>query len=241
MKRFKEMIWFRRQRAIPCVLGVFLAFFVVKPVMRADATTVCSSTADYTRTKTVKGDYYMIAAANPMATEAGCEVLRAGGNAIDAAIATQMALAVVEPQASGLAGGTLITYWDNTAKQVRFFDGLARSPQTVTADLRTPTAQDQIDCGTDRFLGRVSNTARAFGVPGTLRVLEMVHNAYGTMPWNSLFEDGISLAENGFEMPEYLHTVLGESAVASIDRCAFPETSNLDIASATRSPKPQGR
>lgn len=165
----------------------------------------------------------MIAAANPMATEAGCEVLRAGGNAIDAAIAAQMVLAVVEPHASGLAGGAMIMYWDNTAKQVRFFDGLARAPQAVTVGLRTPTAQDQIDCGTTRFLGRVSNTGRAFGVPGALRVLEMVHNQYGNQPWSSLFEAAIGFADNGFEMPGYLHTVLGETAVASIPRCAFPD------------------
>ncbi|WP_179138114.1 gamma-glutamyltransferase family protein [Candidatus Entotheonella palauensis] len=187
------------------------------------ATAVCADTADYSRTKTVKGNRYMIAAANPMATEAGCEILRAGGNAIDAAIATQMVLAVVEPHASGLAGGTMTTYWDNTTKQVRFFDGLSRAPQAVTAGLRTPTEQDQIDCGTDRFLGRVSNTGRAFGVPGTLRVLEMVHNEYGNKPWRSLFEAGVHLADNGFEMPQYLHTVLGETAVARIPRCAFPD------------------
>ncbi len=218
----RSITWFRIRGWIPWALVLF-AVFVGGASSPVHATAVCSDTADYTRKKTVKGNRYMIAAANPMATEAGCEVLRAGGNAIDAAIAAQMVLAVVEPQASGLAGGTVILYWDHTAKRIRFFDGLSRAPQTVTAGLRTPTPQDQIDCGTDRFLGRVSNTGRAFGVPGTLRVLEMVHNAYGNQPWASLFDPAIDFAENGFEMPNYLHTALGETAVAYIPRCTFPD------------------
>jgi gamma-glutamyltranspeptidase/glutathione hydrolase len=234
----KLIILFQTRQWIPWTL-VLLAVFVSKVVTPAGATAVCSNTADYSRTQTVKGDSYMIAAANPMAAEAGCEVLRAGGNAIDAAIATQMVLAVVEPQASGLAGGTLIIYWDHTARQVRFFDGLARAPEAVTDGLYTPTVEDQMACGTDRFLGRVTNTGRAFGVPGTLRVLEMVHNEYGNKPWNALFEAGINLADNGFEMPEYLHEVLGETAVASIPRCAFPDIQSRYCLSDT-TPKPAG-
>lgn len=235
MTRSQAVTQFRAQRFIPYVLGALLSAFIGGAVSPVNATAVCSNTANYTRTKTVKGSHYMIAAAHPLATEAGCEVLEAGGTAIDAAIATQMVLAVVEPQASGLAGGTLITYWDNTAQRVRHFEGLARSPQAVTADLRTPTLQEQYDCSPDplvpidRFLGRVSNTARAFGVPGTLKVLEMVHKIYNTTEqvqkekWQALFADAIRIADDGFPMPEYLHTVLGETAVAGIPRCKFPD------------------
>ncbi len=165
----------------------------------------------------------MIAAAHPLATEAGCEVLQNGGTAIDAAIATQMVLAVVEPQSSGLAGGTIITYYDNATQQVRFFEGLSKAPQQVTTDLKTPTEADIAACGVTRFRGRVNNTGRAFGVPGTVRVLEMVHNIYGNKLWNTLFETGIDIAESGFPMPEYMNTILGENATASIPRCKFPD------------------
>ena len=217
----KSTTLLQTRRWILWVLAL-LILSVSQMATTADAV-VCSSTADYSRSKTVKGDNFMIAAAHPLAAEAGCEVLQAGGHAIDAAIATQMVLAVVEPHSSGLAGGALITYWDKATNQVRFFDGLARAPETVTAGLRTPTAEDQNACGTNRFLGRVSNTGRAFGVPGALRVLDMVHNTYGKKDWNTLFEPAIHLAENGFEMPNYLHKVLGETAVASIPRCLFPD------------------
>ena len=110
----------------------------------------------------------MVAAAHPLAVEAGCEVLADGGSAIDAAIAVQAVLTVIEPEASGLAGGTIITYWDNESKRVRFFDGLARAPEAVTDGLRTPTEEDVANCGVTRFSSRVQYTGRAFGVPGTL-------------------------------------------------------------------------
>ena len=72
----------------------------------------CVDNSDPTRTTPVEGDVFMVAAANPLAVQAGCDVLASGGSVMDAAVAVQMVLAVVEPQSSGLAGGTLITYWD---------------------------------------------------------------------------------------------------------------------------------
>jgi gamma-glutamyltranspeptidase/glutathione hydrolase len=146
----------------------------------------CYESANPDRNKPVIGKKFMIASAHPLASQAGCEVLQNGGNAVDAAIATQMVLAVVEPQSSGLAGGTMITYWDNIDKKVRFFEGLSKAPQHVTADITTPTEDDINACGVKRFRGRVNNTARAFGVPGTVRVLDMVHSIYGQKPWDTL-------------------------------------------------------
>ena len=222
MLPYQSMRCLQTRHWIPWRLALFI-FTISILATAGDAAAVCSRLANDTRAHTVKGRAFMIAAAHPLAAEAGCEVLQAGGTAIDAAIATQMALAVVEPHASGLAGGALIIYWDHATKRVRYFDGLARAPQAVTEGLRTPTAQDQIDCGADRFLGRVSHTGRAFGAPGVLRVLEMVHGQYGNQAWDALFEPAIQLADNGFAMPNYLHAVLGETAVASIPRCAFPD------------------
>jgi gamma-glutamyltranspeptidase/glutathione hydrolase len=183
----------------------------------------CYGSANLDRNRPVKGKKFMIAAAHPAASQAGCEVLQNGGNAVDAAIAIQMVLAVVEPQSSGLGGGAMITYWDNTKKQVRFFEGLSKAPQHVTADLKTPTPDDITACGVTHFRGRVDNTGRAFGVPGTLRVLDMVHGIYGQKPWDTLFDAAIDLAETGHEMTPYMHTILGESATADIPRCKFPD------------------
>ena len=183
----------------------------------------CSDSADPTRTESVEGEDFMVAAAHPLAVEAGCEVLADGGTAIDAAIAVQAVLTVVEPESSGLGGGTIITYWDKASKRVRFFDGLARAPKVVTDGLRTPTEEDVANCGVTKFLSRVKYTGRAFGVPGTLKVLDMVHQEYGNTEWQNLFDAGISLAGNGFPMPTYMNTVLGERPSGGIARCLYPD------------------
>ena len=185
----------------------------------------CTDSADPTRTQSVQGNHFMVAAANPLATEAGCEVLAAGGSAIDAAVAVQAALTVVEPEASGLAGGTIITYYDRASSQVRFFEGLSRAPAAVTDGLRTPTSDDAVNCGVTEFTSRVEVTGRAFGVPGTVKVLDLVHQEYGRKNWGDLFEAGIGLAENGFPMPLYMNTVLGEST-RGLDRCQYTDLRN---------------
>jgi gamma-glutamyltranspeptidase / glutathione hydrolase len=174
------------------------------------------------RTADAVGAKFMVAAANPFAVQAGCAVLARGGSAADAAVAVQAALGVVEPHASGLTGGTLITYWDNNKREVRFFEGLARAPQTVTQNLRTPTDQERNTLKTDRFPGAASATGRAFGVPGTIRVLSDVHNSYGALRWDQLFDDAIGLASNGFPMPPTLNEGLAERFNGR-KRCNYPD------------------
>ena len=224
----------------PVMVALALFIFILWGYMNETAfASACHQSANFDRNKPVRGKKFMIAAAHPLATQAGCEVLQHGGNAIDAAIATQMVLAVVEPQSSGLGGGTMITYWDNTHETVRFFDGLAKAPQHVTADLKTPTDDDVNACRVKRFRGRVDNTGRAFGVPGTLRVLDMVHRLYGQQSWETLFDAAIHLAETGHEVTPYMHTVLKESATASIPRCRFPDLQSQYCLDDT-TPKPVG-
>jgi gamma-glutamyltranspeptidase/glutathione hydrolase len=168
------------------------------------------------------GKEFMVAAANPLAVEAGCKILARGGSAADAAVAVQAVLAVVEPHASGLAGGTLINYWDHDKEKVRFFDGLATAPKNVTENVRTPTEQERRALRTSRFPNAASATGRSFGVPGTLRVLSTVHGEYGTLPWDQLFEDAIQLAANGFPMPESLHDGF-EERFNGRKRCNYPD------------------
>lgn len=185
----------------------------------------CVDNSDPTRTNPVQGRDFMVAAANPFATKAGCDVLKAGGSAIDAAVAVQAVLAVVEPQSSGLAGGAIITYWDNEQKRVRFFEGLSGAPLSVTDGLRTPTEDDLAACGLtpgQSFSSRVEVTGRAFGVPGALRALDLMHKQFGRKNWNQLFEDSIALAEGGFPMPLYLNTIMGEST-RGLARCQYTD------------------
>ena len=164
----------------------------------------------------------MVAAAHPEAAAAGCAVLARGGGAVDAAVAVQAVLAVVEPQSSGLAGGTLITAFDRSARRVRAYEGLARAPAHVTDGLRTPTEHERATLGVDEFESEAVATGRAVGVPGTLRVLERAHERSGRLPWRQLFRRAIELAAGGFAMPPYLHELMSEST-PGLPRCRYPD------------------
>lgn len=143
---------------------------------------------------------FAVAAANPLATDAGYQVLKAGGSAIDAAIAVQMVLGLVEPQSSGIGGGAFLLHWDG--RVVEAFDGRETAPAAATETLflkpdRTPMA----------FYDAVVG-GRSVGVPGTLRMLELAHGQHGKLRWSQLFEPAITLAEQGFRVSPRLHTLL---------------------------------
>lgn len=143
---------------------------------------------------------FAVAAANPLATDAGYQVLKAGGSAIDAAIAVQMVLGLVEPQSSGIGGGAFLLHWDGRA--VEAFDGRETAPAAATETLflkpdGTPMA----------FYDAVVG-GRSVGVPGTLRMLELAHGQHGKLRWSQLFEPAITLAEQGFRVSPRLHTLL---------------------------------
>ncbi|WP_346120486.1 gamma-glutamyltransferase family protein [Micromonospora coerulea] len=182
---------------------------------------VCANATSGRKTDAV-GTKFMVAAAHPLASEAGCRILARGGRAADAAVAVQAVLAVVEPHASGLAGGTLINYWDDDKEKIRFFDGLARAPEKVTENVRTPTEQERNGLRTDRFPNAAGASGRSFGVPGTLRVLSTVHSEYGALPWDELFDDAIRLAANGFPMSASLHDGF-EERFNGRKRCNYPD------------------
>ena len=182
----------------------------------------CSARSADARAEAATGQLAMVAAAHPAAAEAGCAALAAGGSAADAAVAVQAVLAVVEPQSSGLAGGTIMLYYDRQQSGLHFFDGLARAPAEVTADLRTPTVHEATAEGVARFGPQVAATGRAVGVPGTVALLDVVHRRFGRLPFGRLLDVSIALAEQGFPMPPYLHRVLKEQAHGR-DRCAYPD------------------
>jgi gamma-glutamyltranspeptidase / glutathione hydrolase len=153
---------------------------------------------------------HMIAAANPLAAEAGREILRKGGTAVDAAIATQLVLGLVEPQSSGLGGGAFLVHWDAATRRVRSYDGRETAPAAARPD---------------RFLvkGRpmpfsaVVKSPLSIGVPGTVRLLEHVHREHGKIEWAVLFEPAIRLAEAGFAVSSRLHRLLVDSGPGSFD------------------------
>lgn len=143
---------------------------------------------------------YMVAAANPHATDAGYQMLKAGGSAIDAAIATQLVLTLVEPQSSGIGGGAFLMYFDG--KKVRAYDGRETAPMAATEKL----FQDADGKAVSRETGIVGG--RSTGAPGVLRMLEMAHKQHGKLPWAKLFEPAIRLASGGFAVSPRLHALL---------------------------------
>ncbi|WPN98995.1 gamma-glutamyltransferase [Pseudomonas sp. MUP55] len=143
---------------------------------------------------------HMAAAANPLAAEAGREMLRQGGSAIDAAIAMQAVLTLVEPQSSGIGGGAFIMLWDG--ERVHAYDGRETAPAGATERLflnadGTPMAF------TDAQIG-----GRSVGTPGVLRALEMAHSKTGHLQWAKLFEPAIRLSEQGFAISPRLHSLI---------------------------------
>ncbi|SBW78623.1 gamma-glutamyltransferase [Pseudomonas veronii 1YdBTEX2] len=143
---------------------------------------------------------HMAAAANPLAAEAGREMLRQGGSAIDAAIAMQAVLTLVEPQSSGIGGGAFIMLWDGN--RVQAYDGRETAPAGATERLfLKPDGQPM--AFTAAQIG-----GRSVGTPGVLRALELAHKKTGHLPWARLFEPAIRLSEHGFAISPRLHSLI---------------------------------
>lgn len=155
------------------------------------------------RTKT-----FAVSTANPLATNAACEVLRDGGTAADALIVAQTVLGLVEPQASGIGGGSFLLYYDANTKTVDAYDGRETAPAAATENYL------QWVSDTDRTEPQPTTRAsgRSIGTPGVLRMLELAHREHGKQTWRDLFGPAISLADQGFSISPRLAGQIAESA-----------------------------
>lgn len=142
----------------------------------------------------VEAERFMVAAANEHAVDAGYEVLKKGGSAVDAAIAVQAMLGLVEPQSSGIGGGAFILYWDNQEKKLYSVDARETAPMAATESLFM-----EDDGKPARWIDAVVG-GRSVGTPGVLKGLELAHERWGKADWSSLFDAAITLSENGFEV-----------------------------------------
>jgi gamma-glutamyltranspeptidase / glutathione hydrolase len=144
---------------------------------------------------------FMVAAAHPLAAEAGAEVLRRGGSALDAAVAVQMVLGLVEPESSGIGGGAFVLHWSAREKKLRSYDGRETAPAAARPDrfLQDGKPLSFLDAAVG---------GRSVGVPGVLRMLEAAHRRHGRLPWDQLFLRAIRIAEQGFEVSPKLREAL---------------------------------
>jgi gamma-glutamyltranspeptidase/glutathione hydrolase len=143
---------------------------------------------------------YGVAAANPLAVDAGYQILSAGGSAVDAAIAVQLVLTLVEPQSSGIGGGAFMLFWDG--EEVHAYNGRETAP--TGADER----QFLDENGEPLPYGQAIRSGLSVGVPGTLALLQTAHDNHGILPWEELFEPALTLAEQGFKVSPRLNRLL---------------------------------
>ena len=144
----------------------------------------------------------VVVAAHPEATRVGRDVLAAGGTALDATVAVQVALGLVEPQSSGIGGGAFLLYWDADRRELHAFDGREAAPRSVGADHWL--AED----GRPMRFDRAMIGGRSVGAPGVVRMLEGAHRSHGRLPWPRLFDDAIRLADEGFDVTPRLHELV---------------------------------
>ena len=196
-----------KSKLLPIVLGAALAALapalVSLPVHAQDASALQRSpeaASGYTEKAGWTARKYMVAAANPLAVEAGYEMLKQGGTAIDAAIATQLVLTLVEPQSSGIGGGAFLMYYDG--KKVQAYDGRETAPSKADEHLfqhadGTPMSR------TEGIVG-----GRSTGAPGVLRMLALAHRQHGKLAWKTLFQPAIRLSGQGFAVSPRLFSLL---------------------------------
>lgn len=145
--------------------------------------------------ETVTAGEHMVVAAHPLAAEAGEVILEAGGSAADAAVGVQLVLGLVEPQSSGLGGGGFLLYWDAAGAELTAHDARETAPMAAAPDY-------WLEDGEPLGFWEAVIGGRSVGVPGTPKLLEHIHARHGRLPWAVLFEDAVTLAEDGFEVTE---------------------------------------
>ena len=149
---------------------------------------------------------FIVAAAHPLAVDAGIEMLEKGGSALDAAIAVQMVLGLVEPESSGIGGGAFLLYWSEKEKKLRTYDGRETAPAAAKPD---------------RFLNmkflEAAVGGRSVGVPGVVAMLELAHKKHGRLAWRELFQPAIRIAESGFDVSDRLRGVLEQERFLRAD------------------------
>jgi gamma-glutamyltranspeptidase/glutathione hydrolase len=197
-------------RVLPAVL--LTALLAASPVQaKAPPRAPSAPAAASVGGKSATAPHAMVAAANPLAVEAGLKVLRAGGSAVDAAVAVQAVLGLVEPQSSGLGGGAFMVYYDARSHKVSAYNGRETAPAGATPDMFLGTDGQPMSRPTAMTSGRSA------GVPGAIAMLYLAQQQHGRLKWGELFGEAERLASQGFPVP-------GRMADAASSRAAQAQT-----------------
>ncbi|MGR5218808.1 gamma-glutamyltransferase [Vibrio parahaemolyticus] len=172
-----------------CLLGTIPWLHATEQATDAFAPEIATGS---TSKQLVSAKEWMVTAANPEATQAGARVLSSGGNAVDAMVAVQLMLGLVEPQSSGIGGGSFLVYWDGKSNQLTTFDGRETAPSFVDIDLFIDETGKPL-----KFYDAVVG-GRSVGTPGTVKLLWEVHQRYGQLDWRTLVLPIATMAEQGF-------------------------------------------
>ncbi|KEO85785.1 gamma-glutamyltransferase [Erythrobacter sp. JL475] len=197
-----------------CTAGLAIALSACAPALE----TTASAPAPVAAKAEVQP---FVIAANPLAAQAGMDVLKRGGSAADAALAVQTMLSLVEPQSSGVGGGAFLNYYDAQTGKITIYDGRETAPAQASRTMFLDASGEPLG-----FREAVVS-GRATGVPGAIAALGMLHEEHGTLPWNSLFDAPIRTAEEGFVISPRLGRFLG---------IEFPQLSQPDAAAYFASP-----
>ena len=196
------------------VSAVALALLVGLAPARAQTPAGPEAASGFQPRAAVDARHALIATANPLASAAGARMLARGGHAIDAAIAAQLVLNLVEPQSSGIGGGAFLLHWDARAQRVSSWDGRETAPAAADENLFLDAGGKPL-----RFMQAVVG-GRSVGTPGVVAMLAAAHRRHGKLPWATLFEPAIQLATRGFAVSERLHTLLSQEEALRADPVA---------------------
>ncbi|MCF6321426.1 MAG: gamma-glutamyltransferase family protein [Rhizobiaceae bacterium] len=187
------------------VLIVTIVLIIVAPVF-ASAPSNAQTRPPPLVGKTLVAKSWMVSTASAYASRAGREIIKSGGNAIDAMVAIQLVLGLVEPNASGLGGGSFMVYWDAENSRLTTYDGRETAPALAGENLFTKS-----DGENDQFHNDIVG-ARSVAIPGTLKLLEKTHAKHGSLPWENLFQPAIRLARSGFKITSLLNNRIAQSS-----------------------------
>ncbi|WP_124949145.1 gamma-glutamyltransferase [Sulfuriferula thiophila] len=225
----------------PAIKAVRYSFAVLAALLSlslhaADRTEAPEAATGLQQQQAVVAKHAMVVAANPLAVAAGVDMLRRGGSAVDAAIAVQMVLALVEPQSSGVGGGSFLLYYRHDHNRVLAYDGRETAPAAATADMFLD------DTGLPVSFYQAVIGGKSVGVPGTLRMLALAHAHQGKLPWRTLFGPAIKLAERGFIVSPRLHALIARDKYLPLQAAArayFYHADGTPLAAGERLVNPQ--